>query len=160
MLFRSYQSNLDAEKAGKPYDGKLKEIGAGINSLWNQFRSHIRKEYPTQYHKLQAIDEAEVKELIQKTLKEMSATGAGAGAGHFEPGAGAQYATPFAFNPNKKAKGAANPNVIKSSGYKPLNEKNPGASLGPGPEATEKGVTNNYYVKNFKYKFMANYLIS
>ena len=31
-----YQSNLDAEKAGKPYDNKLKEIGTGINSLWNQ----------------------------------------------------------------------------------------------------------------------------
>ena len=114
-----YQSNLDAEKAGKPYDNKLKEIGTGINSLWNQFRSHIRKEYPTQYNKLQAIDEAEVKELIQKTLKEMSATGAGTGAGHFEPGEGAQYATPFAFNPNKKAKGAKNIYYYKL-GWKPV----------------------------------------
>jgi hypothetical protein len=103
-----YQSNLDAEKAGKPYDDKLKEIGNEINYLWNQFRSHLRKEYPTQYSKLQAIEEAELKEFIHKQLEEMSATGAGESSGHFEPGTGAQYATPKAFNPNKKAKGAKN----------------------------------------------------
>jgi hypothetical protein len=55
------QSNLDAGKAGKPYDDKLKEIGNGVNYLWNQFRSHLRKEYPTQYSKLQALEEAEIK---------------------------------------------------------------------------------------------------
>lgn len=49
-----------------------------------------------------------LRELIRKTIKEMSATGAGAGAGTFTPGTGAQYATPNAFNPNKKAKGAQN----------------------------------------------------
>ena len=49
-----------------------------------------------------------LKEVVLKKLKEMSATGAGAGAGSFTPGSGAQYATPFAFNPNKKAKGAQN----------------------------------------------------
>lgn len=87
-------------------------------------------------------------------LKETSTTGGGAGAAGFTPGTGAQYATPLAFNKNKKAKGAANPNVIKSSGYKPISEKNPGASLGPGPKATEKGVTKNYYIKKFKYKLV------
>lgn len=49
-----------------------------------------------------------LKEVVLKKLKEISATGAGAGAGHFTPGSGAQYATPYAFNPNKKAKGAQN----------------------------------------------------
>jgi len=49
-----------------------------------------------------------LKDLVYKKLKEMSATGAGAGAGHFTPGTGANYATPNAFNPNKKAKGAQN----------------------------------------------------
>ena len=49
-----------------------------------------------------------LKEVILKKLKEISATGAGANAGHFTPGSGAQYATPYAFNPNKKAKGAQN----------------------------------------------------
>jgi len=113
------QSNVDAEKAGKPYDAKLKEIGNGINYLWNQFRSHLRKEYPTQYNKLQALEEAEIKELIHKQLEEMSATGAGASAGHFEPGDGANYATPNAFNPNKKAKGAKNIYYYKL-GWKPV----------------------------------------
>ena len=113
------QSNIDAEKAGKPYDDKLKEIGNGVNYLWNQFRSHLRKEYPTQHSKLQALEEVEIKEFIQKTLKEMSATGAGAGAGHFTPGDGANYATPNAFNPNKKAKGAQNVYYYKL-GWKPV----------------------------------------
>jgi hypothetical protein len=49
-----------------------------------------------------------LKEAILKKLKEVSATGAGIGAGSFTPGSGAQYATPYAFNPNKKAKGAQN----------------------------------------------------
>jgi hypothetical protein len=43
-----------------------------------------------------------IKELVSKRLKEMSATGTGAS---FTPGAGANYATPTAFNPNKKADG-------------------------------------------------------
>jgi len=60
-----------------------------------------------------------IKEIIRAKLKEMSATGAGAGAAHFEPGAGAQYATPFAFNPNKKAKGAQNIYHYKL-GWKPV----------------------------------------
>ena len=30
----------------------------------------------------------------------------------------------------------------------------PGASLGKGPKAGTKGVTNNYYTKNFKYKLV------
>ena len=60
-----------------------------------------------------------IKEIIRAKLKEMSATGAGAGAAHFEPGEGAQYATPFAFNPNKKAKGAQNIYYYKL-GWKPV----------------------------------------
>ncbi len=49
-----------------------------------------------------------LKEIALKKLKEMSATGGGAGAATFTPGTWANYATPFAFNPNKKAKGAQN----------------------------------------------------
>ena len=32
--------------------------------------------------------------------------------------------------------------------------QNPGASLGPGPKAGPDGVTDNYYVKGFKYKLV------
>ena len=34
------------------------------------------------------------------------------------------------------------------------NKQNPGASLGPGPKAGPDGVTDNYYVKAFKYKLV------
>jgi len=61
----------------------------------------------------------QIRELIQKRLKEMSATGTGAS---FTPGTGANYATPYAFNPNKKAKGAKNIYYYKL-GFKPVNKK-------------------------------------
>ena len=60
-----------------------------------------------------------IKELIQKRLKEISATGTGAS---FTAGTGANYATPYAFNPNKKAKGAKNIYYYKL-GFKPVNQK-------------------------------------
>ncbi len=34
------------------------------------------------------------------------------------------------------------------------NNKNPGATLGPGPKASENGVADNAYVKQFKYKLV------
>ena len=100
-------------------DPKFKEIGNGFNYLYNQFRAHIRKEYPNQYKTLQTIDEDKIRNIIRKALDEESATGAGAGAGSFSPGAGANYATPNAFNPNKKAKGAQNIYYYKL-GWKPV----------------------------------------
>jgi hypothetical protein len=60
-----------------------------------------------------------IKDLIQKRLKEISATGTGAS---FTAGTGANYATPYAFNPNKKAKGAKNIYYYKL-GFKPVNQK-------------------------------------
>jgi hypothetical protein len=60
-----------------------------------------------------------LRELIKQTLKEMSVTGTGAG---FTAGTGENYATPFAFNPNKKAKEAKNIYYYKL-GFKPVNQK-------------------------------------
>jgi hypothetical protein len=60
-----------------------------------------------------------IKDLIQKRLKEISATGTGAS---FTAGAGENYATPYAFNPNKKAKGTAH-NYYYKLGFKPVNQK-------------------------------------
>jgi len=85
----------------------------------------MRKNYPTEYQKI-------------KGMFEMSGTGGGAGAGSFSPGAGAQYATPFAFKLAPK--------------MKKLGEANPGASLGKGPKAGATGVKNNYYTKAFGFK--------
>ena len=52
-------------------------------------------------------------------------------------GAGA-YNTPYAFKKQKKK--------LKKEGV--------GATLGPGPKATEDGVKDNAYVKQFKYKLV------
>ena len=49
----------------------------------------------------------------------MSTTG---GTASFTPGTGAQYATPFAFNKNKKAKGTAS-NYYYKLGFKPVDKK-------------------------------------
>jgi hypothetical protein len=86
---------------------------------------------------------------ITKKLKEVSATGTGAS---FTPGSGEQIATPFAFNPNKKASGSQGAKYSYKLGYKlapkqPMDETNPGASLGKGPSAGKSGVKNSYYTK-------------
>jgi hypothetical protein len=60
-----------------------------------------------------------LKEIIRKKIKEISTTG---GTASFTPGTGANYATPAAFNPNKKAKGAQNIYYYKL-GFKPVNAK-------------------------------------
>jgi hypothetical protein len=69
-----------------------------------------------------------------KGLFEMTGTDGGAGAGGFQVGQGSQYGAKLARK--KKV------------------EEGPGASLGKGPKAGVKGVTNNYYTKNFKYKLV------
>jgi hypothetical protein len=106
-------------------DPKFGEIYNQFRLLRNTLRTHMRKNYPTEYQKI-------------KGMFEISGTGGGAGAGSFSPGAGAQYATPFAFKLAPK--------------MKKLGEANPGASLGKGPKAGATGVKNNMYTKNFGWK--------
>jgi hypothetical protein len=62
-----------------------------------------------------------IKNLVSKRLKEMSATGTGAS---FTPGTGENYATPTAFNPNKKADGTAH-NYYYKLGFKPVKTTKP-----------------------------------
>lgn len=71
-------------------------------------------------------------------VKEMSTTGGGAGAASFSTGTGMQYATPYAFKLKKKKKV----------------DENIGATLGPGPKASNDGVKDNAYVKQFKYSLV------
>jgi len=66
---------------------------------------------------------------MEEEIDEMS-TSAGAGA----------YLTKYAFKLPKKQKKIVPENI--------------GATLGPGPKATEDGVKDNYYVKKFKYKLV------
>ena len=106
--------------------------------MFNQYRSHLRKNYPDQY------------EEIKRQLEEMSTTGGGAGAASFSGGTGMQYATPYAF----RRKGQkANDKAYKELGYTDVKE-GIGADLGPGPKASEDGVKDNAYVKQFKYKLV------
>lgn len=51
-------------------------------------------------------------------------------------------------SPRKSTYGA-----YKQAGYKKVNE-GPGSTMGPGPKAGPKGVTDNIYVKDFKYKLV------
>ena len=64
----------------------------------------------------------QLKEIIRKVVTEMSATGGGTAGASMSAGAGEQYATPFAFNPNKKAKGTSR-NYYLKMGWKLVNKK-------------------------------------
>jgi hypothetical protein len=93
-----------------------------------------------------------IKNIIKERIKKMMETsGTGTGGASFSPGAGAQYATPKAFNKDKDAPGTASKYYYKL-GYKLAETDNPGADLGPGPKASETGVKDNYYVKKWKFK--------
>ena len=106
-------------------DQNIKEITRELKDVFNKYRSHLRTNYPDQY------DE------IKRQLDEMSTTGGGAGAASFSGGTGMQYTTPYAFKKKKKKIG-----------------EGIGAHLGPGPKASEDGVEDNAYVKQFKYKLV------
>lgn len=86
------------EKTGKAKDDVIIDgFAEDIAKLFNAFRTHVRKNYPKEYERVSRLKEEEID----------------------EAGEGAQYATPFAFNKNKKAKGAPSIYYYKL-GYKPV----------------------------------------
>jgi len=108
-------------------DQNIKDIARSLKDVFNQYRSHLRKNYPDQY------------EEIKRQLEEMSTSAAGG-----------SYLTPYAF----RLKGSKpNDEAYKELGYKEVKE-GIGATLGPGPKASEDGVKDNAYVKQFKYKLV------
>ena len=102
-------------------DKKFLDIYEQAKQLRNIIRTHVRNNYPEDYKK--AIREEEVDEM---------STSGGAGA----------YLTPYAFR-----KKGSKPNIkaYKELGYKEVEEsaEQPGEDLGPGPKATENGVSDN-----------------
>jgi hypothetical protein len=119
-------------------DATLQKIQQEITRIFNDLRTHVRKNYPEEYSRI-------------KTISEESTTASNSG---FTSGTeGENYATPNMFNPNKKAKGTSNKYYYKM-GYKEVTEtsKNPGATMGPGAKAGPEGVKDNAYVKQFKFK--------
>jgi len=126
--------SLVATPEGKN-DKKLIDTLIKVRDAFNGFRTYLRKYYPDQY------------DVIKNQLDEMSATGTGAS---FTSGTeGENYATPKAFGKVPKK----NYSAYSQVGFKPVKE-GPGATVGPGPAAGPEGVTNNTYVKNFKYKLV------
>ena len=67
-------------------------------------------------------------------------------------GAGA-YLTPYAFRLPKKKKKNVKEDAKKSANIHKQGQQ-PGEDLGPGPKATEDGVKDNAYVKQFKYQLV------
>ena len=119
-------------------DQTIRKILVDFKEVFNQYRTHLRKFYPDQYDQ------------IKRQLKEISTTGGGAGAASFTPGTGMAYATPYAF---RLSGSKANDKAYTEIGYKTVKE-NVGADLGPGPKASEDGVKDNAYVKDYGYKLV------
>ena len=106
---------LATTDAGKK-DPKVAELLGRVRDTFNLYRTHLRKNYPDLYSG------------IKNQLEEISVTGGGGAGATFTPGVGAQYATPFAFNKNKKADGTSR-NYYYKLGYKPVPKKIKGSGL-------------------------------
>jgi len=75
-------------------DEKIQAVAKELKDVFNKYRTHLRKYYPDQYQQ------------IKSQLEEISTSSAGG-----------EYSTPFAFNPDEKADGAA-VNYYYKLGYK------------------------------------------
>ena len=112
-------------------DPSLKGIANDLKKTFNTYRTHLRKNYPDQYAQ------------IKGTLEEISSISSDSG--FTSGGEGENHNGP---SPRKSTYGA-----YTQAGFKKVNE-GPGATFGPGPAAGPEGVTNNTYVKDFKYKLV------
>ena len=106
---------LATTDAGKS-DPKVAELLSKVKDTFNLYRTHLRKNYPDLYSG------------IKNQLEEISVSGGGVAGANFTPGVGAQYATPFAFNKNKKANGTAR-NYYYKLGFKPVPKKIKGSGI-------------------------------
>lgn len=90
--FKALKQLIGTEEGRR--DSNIAAVADELKKVFNKYRTHLRKNYPDQYR------------MIKNQLEEISGTGAGG-----------EYSTPFAFNPNKKADGAA-VNYYYKLGYK------------------------------------------
>ena len=90
-------------------DTQLKRIKDLVKDAFNKYRTHLRSNYKDEYTRIRG----------RGGVDELSTTG---GSSTFTPGTGMQYATPFAFNKNKKAKGTDRDAYISQLGYKSVNK--------------------------------------
>lgn len=107
-LFKEITEMLETAKqvaqvTNEPF---FKDYYEDIRKRRNALRTYLRNNKTEEYERI-------------KSMNETSTTG---GTASFTPGTGAQYATPFAFNKNKKAKGTAS-NYYYKLGFKPVDKK-------------------------------------
>jgi hypothetical protein len=127
-------SDLVKSPGGKD-DAIVVKLYDSLKTVFNSFRTHLRKYYPDQY--------AAIKDKLDEISTISSTSGFTSG------GEGENHTGP---SPRKSTYGA-----YTQAGFKKVTE-GPGATMGPGPAASETGVKNNTYVKDFKYKLVKNSL--
>jgi hypothetical protein len=132
---RDYLKKLADDKKDDP---KFRDISKKIMDSFNDFRTHLRKNYPDEYRNFKSVAED-----LSKSLNEENAIASNSG--FISGGEGENHNGP---SPRKSTYGA-----YTQAGFKKV-EEGPGATFGPGPSAGPEGVKNNIYVKNFKYKLV------
>lgn len=132
---RDYLKKLADDKKDDP---KFRDISKRVMDSFNDFRTHLRKNYPDEYRNFKSVAED-----LSKSLNEESTIASNSG--FISGGEGENHTGP---SPRKSTYGA-----YTQAGFKKV-EEGPGATFGPGPSAGPEGVKNNVYVKNFKYKLV------
>jgi hypothetical protein len=123
-------SDLVKSPGGKD-DAVVVKLYDSLKTVFNSFRTHLRKYYPDQYA------------AIKDKLDEISSISSNSG--FVSGGEGENHTGP---SPRKSTYGA-----YTQAGFKKVTE-GPGATLGFGPKAGPEGVTKNKYVTDFKYKLV------
>ena len=123
-------SDLVKSPGGKD-DAIVVKLYDNLKTLFNSYRTHLRKYYPDQYAAIKdKLDE------ISDISSNSGFTSGGEGENHNGP------------SPRKSTYGA-----YTQAGFKKVTE-GPGATFGLGPKAGPEGVTKNKYVTDFKYKLV------
>ena len=156
-------------------DGKFLEFYDQIRGVRNKITTHLRNEYPEDYKRMtmneEDVDEASMSGAagayntpyaFNKNKKEDGTDNDSAytSIGYKAVKEKAENIIRKKFAKVPKAKKVTSkqkmklPSGMVSSFGVTENKENPGATLGPGPAASEDGVKDNYYVKGFKYKLV------
>ena len=156
-------------------DQKFREFYEDIRQIRNKIRTHLRSEYPEDYKRMtmneEDVDEASMSGAagayntpyaFNKNKKEDGTDNDSAytSIGYKAVKEKAENIIRKKFAKVPKAKKVTSkqkmklPSGMVSSFGVTENKENPGATLGPGPAASEDGVKDNYYVKGFKYKLV------
>jgi len=156
-------------------DQKFRGFYEDIRQIRNKIRTHLRSEYPEDYKRMtmneEDVDEASMSGAagayntpyaFNKNKKEDGTDNDSAytSIGYKAVKEKAENIIRKKFAKVPKAKKVTSkqkmklPSGMVSSFGVTENKENPGATLGPGPAASEDGVKDNYYVKGFKYKLV------